>query len=299
VAGLVFGPVWFISTWSTPRTTPHQRYASIVGFGTTVGLLGVTFVGANFLNGTSSWVPFMIMLAPMSGLAMIIVFASRYKNLPSFDRDTAGFFYQLVLIIGRSFVQQWREWLGILFDMFLPVAAGLFLGVIYFNRYYRLPMLAEFAPAYTCPENYLPEVCRFLELPQDDPIAGEASLTCVALGLAAMASSLRVFGSEKVVFQRESRGLSTEAYFLGKMIAHIPSEVAAPTVFLLCYYAFKLPPAPFWEYLFLYMLVYMVAAGIGFLISVIVPEKFSQLAGVLLILCSMMFSGSSTHLHCV
>jgi len=109
----------------------------------------------------------------------------------------------------------------------------------------------------TCPGE-LKELCK---LPQFDPIVGQASLTCLALALAGVASSLRVFGTEKVVFRRETiTGTSTEvchspdsaccrlvfgclmlcgakqAYFLGKNVAHIPTILLAPLMFLAMYY---------------------------------------------------------------
>lgn len=60
----------------------------------------------------------------------------------------------------------------------------------------------------------LQELCK---LPIDDPIGTIASLSCLSLSLTAVASSLRVFGSERVVFWRESSaGTNTLAYFLGK-----------------------------------------------------------------------------------
>jgi hypothetical protein len=42
---------------------------------------------------------------------------------------------------------------------------------------------------------------------------GQASITCLSLALAAVASSMRIFGNEKVTFRREFQsGMSTEAF---------------------------------------------------------------------------------------
>ena len=52
-----------------------------------------------------------------------------------------------------------------------------------------------------------------------------------ALSLAAVASSLRIFGAEKAVSLREgSAGTSTEAYYLGKSLSHLPIIILAPLV---------------------------------------------------------------------
>ena len=110
-------------------------------------------------------------------------------------------------------------------------------------------------------------------LPAQDPFPGQASVTCLGLALAAVASTIRVFGDELVNFRRESEsGLSTEAYCasaachariagltssadIGKSLAHIPTEVLAPLMFTMFYYAISLPEAPFYEYFLVYFSV--------------------------------------------
>ncbi len=47
------------------------------------------------------------------------------------------------------------------------------------------------------------QVCTFLLIPADDPFLPAASLTSMAVGLAAVASSMRVFGAETIIFKRE------------------------------------------------------------------------------------------------
>lgn len=109
-----------------------------------------------------------------------------------------------------------------------------------------------------------------------------------------MASSLRVFGSEKVVFRRETTtGTSTEAYFLGKNLAHLPTILLAPLMFLAMYYQLAHPLAPFWQYYFLFVLVYATASGLAYLISIVFMSSIAQLVGVLSVLVCMMFSGAN------
>ena len=72
--------------------------------------------------------------------------------------------------------------------------------------------------------------------PMDDPIIGQASLSILALSLAAIASSIRIFGDEQTEFKRESStAISTGAYYLGKSISHLFIIVAAPAVFLFAF----------------------------------------------------------------
>lgn len=74
----------------------------------------------------------------------------------------------------------------------------------------------------------------------------QASLSCLSLALAAMASSVRVFGADMVVFARENpTGLSTEAYYIGKCLAHLPTIFLAPFFFLVMFYQLVSPLGSF------------------------------------------------------
>lgn len=58
-------------------------------------------------------------------------------------------------------------------------------------------------------------------------------LMCLAIGLLAMASGLKPFGTERVEFWRESsRGVSTLAYFLGKFVSNLPFHFTTPLLFI-------------------------------------------------------------------
>ena len=81
----------------------------------------------------------------------------------------------------------------------------------------------------------------------------------------------------------------------GKSIAHLPTEILAPLMFTLCYYALILPESPFYKYFFLYFLIYWSCAA--YLVSLVSPPSLSQLAGVLTILTFMMFSGAAPTLN--
>lgn len=116
----------------------------------------------------------------------------------------------------------------------------------------------------------------------------------MALALSAVASSLRVFGSEYVVLQREAAaGLSTEAYYLGKSLAHLPLCIACPFVFLLAFNCFAILPASFGFLYALYFFIYFISAGLAYAVSVIAPRDMAQLIGILGVLVQMMFSGAN------
>jgi hypothetical protein len=82
----------------------------------------------------------------------------------------------------------------------------------------------------------------------------------MSLALSSVASSLRVFGRELIVFKREnSAGLMTEAYYIGpvrydgtdsagKCLAHMPTLLLAPLFFLVLLYQLTSPLASFFDY---------------------------------------------------
>jgi hypothetical protein len=47
---------------------------------------------------------------------------------------------------------------------------------------------------------------------------------------------MRVFGDERLTFQREAGvGLNTGAYFVAKQLAHLPTVLLAPALFLFAF----------------------------------------------------------------
>lgn len=154
----------------------NDTYFNDAGFAVFVLCVGVTFLGGNL--GYPVWVFFLLSLVPLVGVVMLVVFSLRYKRLPSLDRRTPGLFYQVWLVFKRSIIHQFREWTGIIFDLGLVVAAGGFLGVIYYNREYKGPIIDLLLPNGGCPKDLIPDVCSFLQLPRDDPIAGSSLFSC-------------------------------------------------------------------------------------------------------------------------
>lgn len=228
-------------------------------------------------------------------ISSLIVLFHHHKRLPNTEQLTAGFFYQVSLFFIRGCIQQVREWKGVVFDLGLVVFAGGFLGIIFYDQPWQGPALDPFGIDNGCPsiiESINPSLCLLLSLPSYDPIPGQASLTCLALSLCAVASSLRIFGSEITQFRRESSsGTSAEAYYLGKSLAHIPIIGLAPFLFLLMFYSLGTVAAPFYLHYWLLFLVYFGASGIAYAVSVIAPASAAQLVGVLVILVNMTFSG--------
>lgn len=60
--------------------------------------------------------------------------------------------------------------------------------------------------------------------------------------MAAVQTTLPMFGAEKTVFWREaSTGINRFSYFIGKNLASVPLLLASPAVFLIFFYTFSQP----------------------------------------------------------
>ena len=81
--------------------------------------------------------------------------------------------------------------------------------------------------------------------------------------------------------------VALQAYFLGKNVAHLPTILLAPLVFLAMYYQLAHPLAPFFTYYLLFVLVYATACGLAYLISIVFNSSIAQLVGVLSVLVCM------------
>jgi len=117
-------------------------------------------------------------------------------------------------------------------------------------------------------------------------------LTMMVTGLIAVVSSLKVFGPERVVFAREtSAGISTSAYFFGKLLAHLWQIALAPLFYLGMFYRTAYPTVEFWAMYRIILANQFSCSGLGYLISASVAPKNMQIAGVVSGLVSVLLSG--------
>lgn len=160
--GAMLGPLFMMYAWRRFGTTARARYAAVLGLGTCVVLVGFIILAGN--RGASVAVYFALSMLPLSGMIMLIVSALRYERLPTFDRITAGFVRQVYYVFCRACIQHTRQWHLVLFDLGLCFISGLFLGIIYFNRYYDPPLMDKMFPnASSC--NFTQAICTLLTLP--------------------------------------------------------------------------------------------------------------------------------------
>eukprot|EP01122_Echinamoeba_exundans_P004415 TRINITY_DN1444_c0_g1_i2.p1 TRINITY_DN1444_c0_g1~~TRINITY_DN1444_c0_g1_i2.p1 ORF type:complete len:1867 (+),score=179.30 TRINITY_DN1444_c0_g1_i2:376-5976(+) len=200
----------------------------------------------------------------------------------------ASFWIQLFHFSKRSLLLQVRDVISIVLNLFLVFVAGLLLGFVYADASYRGPAPKE--DQALCP-SFIKDLC---EMPQEDTYVLQFALLNMALGLTAIAGSLRTFGDEHVTFQRETRaGLNSFAFFLGKNLAAIPMLLVPPLIMLTIFYFISSPASGFWEMYAILILVQSACTGAGYLMSIVLPASSSLLCGVVFVIVSTLFSGAN------
>jgi hypothetical protein len=204
---------------------------------------------------------------------------------PLSSAPLASFWMQLFHFSKRSLLLQVRDITSIVLNLFLVFVAGLLLGFVYADASYRGPAPKE--DQALCP-SFIKDLC---EMPQEDTYVLQFALLNMALGLTAIAGSLRTFGDEHVTFHRETRaGLNS---FLGKNLAAIPMLLVPPLIMLTIFYFISSPISGFWEMYAILILVQSACAGAGYLVSIVLPASSSLLCGVVFVIVSTLFSGAN------
>ncbi len=286
------------------RSTARVRVAALIGTAANAFALCLLVI---FFAPYPTVVLSMV-LGLVFAVMLVIVYFHRLASVPVLDRVTVGFASQLRLFAARGLTQLRVDWRSIAFDIAICASSGLLLGTIFYQQAYVGPVAASpdappvlaalCAPQSSPPPANLAGLLVFVcTVPQSDPIFPEATLSGLAVALAAVASSLRIFGAEKANFARESSvGSSTEAYYLGKSLAHMPIVLLAPLAFTVPFYTLARLHAPFIEIYLIFALIYATASGLAYFISILLKESISQLVGVLSVLVMMFFSGGQPRL---
>lgn len=208
-----------------------------------------------------------------------------------FVNPSLSYIRQFWMCFLRGITQQIRAITDILQDFFLAFICGLLLGLIFYNKTYTGAVEPEIS-------NQCPKALRSLcEMPLDDPVFKTSGMTNLAMALTGVMAGLKVFGREKVVFERESQtGLSTFCYFWSKDIAVLPMNILAPWIFLIMYYTLLDPRAQLYEIYYVLLLIYWTSYGLGYLVSVIINNVNAQLFAVVIVFILNIVSGSTSRL---
>ncbi|KAK9803611.1 hypothetical protein WJX72_004863 [[Myrmecia] bisecta] len=170
--------------------------------------------------------------------------ASRYRSIP-------GTRQQYVLLLRRAGLKWVRGWGYKFTDLLMFVGAALVVG-------------ASHGTAWTL-----------------ERVRGNSVMAMMTLGVIAAASSLQVFGKDRLVFWRESAsGLRTPAYFFSAITLHMIDVLAQPAIFMSLYYTLTLPEIAFVDYYTVSLLVVWYTTGLGYLLSVVMAPQNSMVAVV-------------------
>jgi hypothetical protein len=283
--------------------------------------------GTLTFSGTSD-LPLRVLLFNLLSLSLSLIWVRflRMETYSAASRAPPSFPRLLSLYLSRSLKQQRAAWRGFVFDLVLVVVVAAALGASFgASPGYELSpgqkaILNGQIPLtpsghVDCPD-FLKNFtgggeggggggegegeggggyCDILLAPKSDPILLVSTMTVMSTALAGVSSSIRVFGAEAAAWRLEkAAGASTGAYCLGKMIAHIPTLIAAPALFVALQrltLSHTLVGAIL-PHFAIVSLLYAAFSGLGYLISVVVRPDLAYLVGVLTTLVSLLLSGS-------
>jgi ABC-2 type transporter len=189
-------------------------------------------------------------------------------------RQTCRIHTQLWLLIVRSTQQTFGNPRGLIADIIINFLTGYCIALSNQNFDYlganppEVCLLAPWNLKGQClrPIDYLREAGLFL------------SLGTLFSGISA---GLITFGRERVVFWRDTAsGMNTLPYYVAKNLVDIPRIVLGATSFTLSFIVFYRFRQDFFSLYALILVMYFVAFGMGYWISIIVPPQKSNIVAV-------------------
>mmetsp|Transcript_31169 Transcript_31169/g.101620 ORF Transcript_31169/g.101620 Transcript_31169/m.101620 type:complete len:425 (-) Transcript_31169:946-2220(-) len=106
-------------------------------------------------------------------------------------------------------------------------------------------------------------------------------LPLLTLGLLSTVTALRTFGSDRILFWRESAsGISVLSYFLAHAVVDLLPIIILPLVYSGIFYALTYPFMRFTEYYYACMLVTWACYGMSYMLSAVISPNKAMLGGV-------------------
>ena len=122
----------------------------------------------------------------------------------------------------------------------------------------------------------------------------EFFMVVLAIGLTSALQGVKIFGSELAIAAREDRsGLSTSAYFIGKIMATLPNALLNPLCFLSVYIYMGSLDIYFSDYLKILFGCTLINNATGVMISLLVVPSNAQVTATLISLVMVCFSGNN------
>lgn len=163
-------------------------------------------------------------------------------------RITPGVFGQLYVLISRAGIKWARNWAVKFTDLLLFIVAAAACGAIHGTGW------------------------------GISDIQGHEALVMLTLGVLSAATSLSVFGKDRLVFSRErSSGIGVLPYFLANTALNLIDIAIYPLVFLSIYQSMTVPVVPFYLHYLIGFLVVWWTSSAGCLVSVLVGQPANAL----------------------
>ncbi|EFC45832.1 predicted protein [Naegleria gruberi] len=211
-----------------------------------------------------------------------------------YPQSVSTFLVQSLAIMYRTFIQMRIDWFYFIVDILLNAVAGLLIGILFVNNRNHLYVGSPNKDiALNCPVEKMLQCSS----PQMDHISSVTSLLVLGISLTSSMSALRVFGREKLNFDRESQsGLNSLVYFIVKDVLAFSQMVLVSLSFTSLFYLMVLPNMDFGFYFGILLCLSIISFPIGYSISIILRDELTQITTAVVIFLFYMFSGASVSL---
>eukprot|EP00039_Didymoeca_costata_P009519 m.126277 g.126277 ORF g.126277 m.126277 type:complete len:897 (-) comp14512_c0_seq3:966-3656(-) len=117
-------------------------------------------------------------------------------------------------------------------------------------------------------------------------------MSALVFGLVTALAHLRVFGTARAVFWRESAsGVNRLSYFVAANLANLPMQILSALVYLSIYFTLVSPRATIYNHILVFSLSSWSVSGMSYAISILVSPRNSQLVVTVLMLISGLLGG--------
>ena len=208
-------------------------------------------------------------------------------------RETPGFFRQFWYCFRRAFFQIFRQPGKFLGSQLIHLCVGAFISVAAQDSIFVGPL-----PFILC-ENGVKAAEKSCLGPLRNDIQSLAVFIAWGVSFAGIASGIQTFGNERVVFWRESAaGMSSLAYYSGKVTADFVRVVCATTFFYAFFSIGYTSVGNTGDLFLIILLLYWFGFALGYFISQIAKPANAALLGVAfsLVFC-VVFGGNKPTIH--
>jgi len=173
-------------------------------------------------------------------------------GLPTIE-SSPSILTQYLLLSRRLGLKLFRNWTFAIIDIFLVIFLSVVVGWVYGDNW----TLGEYTT--------------------------QSVFSSLCMGVCATVASLRIFGSDRLVYWRESLvGVSETAYFLSLMTIELHRAFVYPAIFCACYSPLAKPQAAYTTIYGVFVATYFAMSGLGLLLSVIVRPVPALMIGTML-----------------